>query len=90
LTTTEEYTVLKLKLGKLVISYGDPCERQECSYFSHYLREGPPDLPHTSYHAAEEACILWQTRAEKLMETGRDLSTEVKRMVEKYERMVRA
>ena len=82
--------MLRLKLGKLVVSYGDPCERQVCTYYSFYLRQGPPDLNHAAYHVAERECELWQNRALNLQAEGMKVPYEVEWMCQKYERMVRA
>lgn len=42
----------------------EECQQHECSYFTHYLAYGGPDLTHEGYHQAEENC----TRAQKLVE----------------------
>ncbi len=47
---------LNLKLGNLTIEWGNPCNRQECTYYKFYLQHVAPDLPHAAYHTAELAC----------------------------------
>jgi len=41
------------------------CREERCSYFTHYLRYGPPDLPHAAYHAAERECDEAQKQYEE-------------------------
>lgn len=50
-----------------------PCEAEECSYFTHYLRnyyptEGQEKLDHLGFHGAEEQCNLIQRRCQEWMD----------------------
>jgi hypothetical protein len=81
---------MKLKLSKLVILWGDPCERQECDYYTHYLRYGPPAMSHAAYHKAVQECLCWQTRAERELDEAGKISESTIHMVTKFEQEVRA
>jgi len=81
---------MKLKLGKLVILWGVPCERQECDYYTHYLRYGPPAMSHAAYHKAVQECLFWQKRyLEALDDPGSPVSA-LERIVTRLEQEVRA
>jgi len=81
---------MKLKIGKLVISYGDPCQTESCTYFTHYLRYGPPSMSHAAFHKAEEECLTWQKRAMDYLDRGEDVPDYVERMCRKLEAEIRA
>ena len=44
------------------------CREKKCSYFTHYLAFGPPDLTHDGFHAAEVKCEEAQKRASEWYE----------------------
>ena len=81
---------MKLRLGKLVILWGDPCERQECDYYTHYLRYGPPAMSHAAYHKAVQECLLWQRRAQGELDRRGEIEPSTIHMVTKLEQEVRA
>lgn len=44
--------------------WSEECLAEQCTYYTHYLRHGPPTIPHAAFHIAEKACDHWQRRAE--------------------------
>lgn len=71
----------------------EECRRHECSYYTHYLAYGGPDLTHEGYHQAEKNC----ERAQKQVEdwyAGHDYNRRLECPFEKqaayWERAVRA
>jgi hypothetical protein len=38
------------------------CRAKTCTYYWHYLAQGPDELTHEGFHAAEKACAMWQQR----------------------------
>lgn len=82
---------MKLKIGKLMVSITtSPCERQECTYYTHYLAWGPPDLSHEAFHQAEKACLKVQATAEKIQEEKGYYPDSIIKACEYWERRVRA
>ena len=81
---------MKLNYGKLVILWGDPCERQECDYYTHYLRYGPAAMSHAAYHKAVQECLIWQRRAEKELDETSKICESTIHMVTRLEQEVRA
>jgi hypothetical protein len=81
---------MKLKLGNLVILWGDKCQKEECDYYTHYLRYGPAAMSHAAYHKAVQECLIWQRRAQDELDEARKISESVIRMVTKLEQEVRA
>ena len=81
---------MKLSYGKLVILWGDKCAQEECDYFTHYLRYGPPTMSHAAYHKAVQECLIWQTRAQKEMDETQMIDRSTMKMVLRLEQEVRA
>ena len=81
---------MRIKLGKLIITWANECELQLCSYYTYYLRYGPPTLNHTAYHKAEADCLEWQKKAEEYSNKGQDEPDYIHRMCNKLEEEIRA
>jgi len=81
---------MKLKLGKLVILWGDKCATEECDYYTHYLRYGPAALSHAAYHKAVQECLAWQKMAERELDSAGHITPNTIRMVTRFEQEVRA
>ena len=62
------------------------CHKQQCSYFTHYLRYGPPVMPHTTYHKVEAECSHWQGLALKCVS---EVPRNVEQMCERLEKEIR-
>ena len=81
---------MKLRLGKLVLLWGDKCQTEECDYYTHYLRYGPAAMSHVAYHKAIQECLIWQERyLEALEDPKRDVAP-LERIVTRLEQEVRA
>ena len=80
---------MKIRLGKLVIMWGDACSREECDYYTHYLRYGPPTMSHAAYHKALGECLDWQEIAMGYQDRDEEIPTWVERMCQKLETEVR-
>ena len=68
----------------------DPCKAETCTYYTHYLRHGPPVLPHAAFHQAEKECTEWQERALTCFKNNESPPRFVTKMCEKLEKEVRA
>ena len=73
----------------------EACLDERCSYYTHYLRHGPPNLNHAAFHDAEAACRHWQRKAEMwYKEHPRpdqgNLPRVIESMCQKLEKEVRA
>ena len=47
----------------------DECRKHTCSYYQHYLAQGPPELNHEGFHAAEKKCSFAQEWVIRHLET---------------------
>ena len=81
---------MKIKIGKLVITWADPCELHQCSYYSHYLRWGGPDMSHEAFHIAEKECLDWQNRAGEYWKNDQEEPDWIYRRCRALERQIRA
>jgi hypothetical protein len=81
---------VKIKIGKLVITWADPCELHQCTYYTHYLRWGGPDMSHEAFHIAEQECLYWQARAEADWREGQDEPDWILQRCRKLEKEIRA
>ena len=61
------------------------CQQHDCSYYSHYLRHGPPQLSHADFHKAESECLKLQAKTETM-----PLPTMLERRLDRLEGLVRA
>jgi len=75
-------------LGQLGL--GTPCDRRECTYYTHYLAYGPPALSHDQFHAAERQCERMQQLAQSYLDAGRDVPPNIERITRTWENKVRA
>jgi hypothetical protein len=74
-------------------AFGDwpeECVAERCTYYTHYLRYGPQEIPHAAYHAAEVSCNEMQRACERYLNQDRDVPAGLLRQVEKLEKEVRA
>ena len=81
---------MKLKFGKLVLMWADPCELQTCDYYTHYLRQGPPTLPHAAFHLRMKEYLRWQDILERMMAKNGGEHPVIESLVERLEKEVRA
>lgn len=81
---------MKIKIGKLVIAWADDCELERCTYYTHYLRYGPPTMSHAAFHRAEADCLQWQKRAEEYWRNDHDVPHYIDVMCRKLEAEIRA
>jgi hypothetical protein len=70
------------------------CRERKCSYYTHYLIYGGPDLTHEGYHGAEKECEAAQRRAQEWMDNpandGKDLPKGLEDRCKRWEQAVRA
>lgn len=66
------------------------CDRQECTYYTHYLAYGPPHLTHEGFHAAEKHCEYWQKKALATLDNDQDVPPTTERQCRYWEQKVRA
>lgn len=70
------------------------CQQHECSYFAHYLAQGPADLTHEGYHQAEKQCEIAQQKSIAWYDTHQDTPPTERnpydQMAGVWERRVRA
>ena len=54
-------------VDELAMRLPDPlpeeCRARTCTYVTHYLAQGPKELEHEGFHAAEERCMVAQKAA---------------------------
>lgn len=81
---------MKFRLGRLVISFGDACDLEECDYFTHYLRYGGPAMSHQAFHQAVKECLRAQQTLENYLERNKTVPDSLLRYVERLENQVRA
>jgi len=65
------------------------CQEERCTYHTHYLRYGPPTIPHAAFHEAEAQCCLNQELLERIEAAGNH-SPGLEGLVERLEKEVRA
>ena len=82
--------MLKLKLGRLEISWGGRCARQRCYYYTHYLSPFSPNMSHAAFHKAEKECLRLQDFLLSQLDRFRVVAPELQEEVEKLEEMIRA
>ena len=70
------------------------CRARACGYFTHYLAQGPAELTHEGYHAAEARCAAEQQRVEDWMDAhphaGPERFKQASRQTEYWEKKIRA
>jgi len=75
--------------GAKIGDWPEECMSQRCTYYTHYLRYGPPDMPHAAFHVAEKECQERQLALERMEAEGK-YSPGLERIVERLEKEVRA
>jgi hypothetical protein len=72
----------------------EECQKHECSYFDYYLAQGPADLTHEGYHAAEKRCVKIQEMVIRWYEEHENaphtLRNPYERQADYWEKKVRA
>lgn len=60
---TLQQRVQQLETATPEATMPEACRKHECSYFTHYLAYGGPELTHEGYHQAEQKCEHYQKAA---------------------------
>ena len=68
----------------------EACLVGRCTFYTHYLKHGDPDLNHAAYHAAEMQCEGAQAAALAQQDKGRELSLAQERYLARLEARIRA
>ena len=68
------------------------CREERCTFYSAYMRWGPPAMPHAAFHAAERDCQDAQLICEDWLHQhrGEELPPGMSRWVQNLEKEVRA